>query len=103
MSGFVLHPDAYADLQQIWDYIAADSRNVATRVLEEIYQVIRALVRSPHIGDRRPDLASEPLRFHPVRDFLIALRARGEAPTHSCDSPRATQSAANGSFAARSR
>ena len=72
MSRFVLHPDAYADLEEIWEYIAADNRQAAERVLEEIYQVIRALVPSPHIGHKRSDLTSRPLRFHPVRDFLIA-------------------------------
>jgi hypothetical protein len=25
MNGFVLHPDAYTDLDEIWEYIAADS------------------------------------------------------------------------------
>jgi plasmid stabilization system protein ParE len=72
MSGFVLHPNAYADLEEIWDYIAADNRNAAARVLEEIYRAVGALVRSPHIGHRRSDLSSQSLRFQPVRDLLIA-------------------------------
>jgi len=25
MNGFVLHPEAYADLEEIWEYIVADS------------------------------------------------------------------------------
>jgi plasmid stabilization system protein ParE len=37
----------------------------------EIYEAIRALVPFPQQGHRRPDLTSRPLRFHPVRDFLI--------------------------------
>jgi toxin ParE1/3/4 len=72
MSGFVLHPDAYADLEEIWEYIAADNQDAAERVLEEIYQAIRALVPFPHQGHNRSDLTSRPLRFHAVRDFLIA-------------------------------
>jgi plasmid stabilization system protein ParE len=71
MSGFVLHPEAFADLDEIWEFIAADNLDAADRVLEEIYEAIRALVPFPQQGHRRPDLTSRPLRFHPVRDFLI--------------------------------
>lgn len=72
MSGFVLHPDALADLDDIWEFIAADSLPAADRILEEIYEAIRRLVSFPQLGHSRPDLSSRPLRFHPVRDFLIA-------------------------------
>jgi plasmid stabilization system protein ParE len=40
MSGFVLHPQAYADLDEIWEYIAADNLAAADRVREEIYEAI---------------------------------------------------------------
>jgi toxin ParE1/3/4 len=72
MSGFVLHPHALADLTEIWEYIAADNPGAADRVLEEIHEAIRALVSFPEMGHRRSDLTSRPIRFHPVRDFLIA-------------------------------
>jgi len=72
MSGFVLHPDALADLDEIWEFIAADNLGAADGVLEEIYEAIRALVPFPQVGHGRTDLASRPLRFQPVRDFLIA-------------------------------
>ena len=72
MSGFVLHPDAIADLDEIWEFIAADNLSAADRVLEEIHEAIRALVPFPQQGHGRPDLTSRPLRFHPVRNFLIA-------------------------------
>ncbi len=29
MTGFVLHPDAYTDLDEIWEYIAADNQDAA--------------------------------------------------------------------------
>ena len=72
MSGFVLHPDAFTDLDEIWEFIAADNLNAADNVLEEIYAAIGALVPFPQLGHSRPDLTSRPLRFQPVRDFLIA-------------------------------
>ena len=72
MSGFVLHPDARTDLEEIWEHIAADSLDAADRVREEIYDAIRSLVPFPHIGHSRPDLTSRPLRFQSVRDYVIA-------------------------------
>lgn len=72
MSGFALHPEALADLEEIWEFIAADNPDAADRVLEEIYEAIRGLIRFPQQGHRRSDLTSRPLSFQHVRDFLIA-------------------------------
>jgi plasmid stabilization system protein ParE len=72
MSGFVLHPEALVDLEEIWEFIAANSLDAADRVLEEIYQAIRRLVSFPQQGHRRSDLTGRPLRFQSVRSFLIA-------------------------------
>jgi hypothetical protein len=33
MIGYALHPDAFADLDEIWDYIAQDNIDAADRVL----------------------------------------------------------------------
>jgi len=75
MSGFVLHPEAYTDLDDIWEYIAADNLDAADRVREEIYETIRSLVAFPRQGHSRPDLTSRPLRFHSLRDYVIAYAA----------------------------
>ena len=72
MSKFVLHPEAYADLNEIWEYIAADNLDAADRVLDELYESVTSLVRFPHQGHSRPELTSRPLRFHVVRDYVIA-------------------------------
>ena len=79
MSGYVLHPKAYTDLDEIWEYIAADDPEAADRVVEETYDAVRRLVPFPHLGHKRPDLTSHPLRFHAVRDYLIAY-APNEKP-----------------------
>ena len=44
-------------------------------MLEEIYQTIQSLVPFPYVGHERPDLASRPLRFQIVRDYVIAYAA----------------------------
>lgn len=75
MSGFVLHPEAERDLDELWEYIASDNLDAADRVREEIYSAIQALVRFPHKGHRRPDLSSGELRFQVVREYLLAYSA----------------------------
>jgi len=72
MSGFVFHPDAVSDLDEIWEFIAADSLPAADHVIEEIYKTIQSLVSFPEMGHARNDLTSEPIRFHSAYDFLIA-------------------------------
>jgi plasmid stabilization system protein ParE len=44
MSGFVFHPSAISDLEEIWEFIAEDSADAADRLMEEIRQSIRGLV-----------------------------------------------------------
>ena len=63
MSGFVLHPQAYADVNDIWEYIAADNLDAADRIVEEIYGAIKSLVLFPQRGRRRSELTSRPVRF----------------------------------------
>jgi plasmid stabilization system protein ParE len=72
-------PEAYADLDEIWEFIATDSLDAADRVREEILTSIRGLVPFPQQGHRRPDLTSLPLRFQTVREYLIAY-APAESP-----------------------
>jgi plasmid stabilization system protein ParE len=70
-SGYALHPEAFADLDEIRDFIAQENPDAADRVMSEIFDVIRGLVSFPHRGHRRPDLSSRPLRFTLVREYLI--------------------------------
>lgn len=58
MSDYAFHPDAFADLSDIWDFIAQDSENAADRVLDEIENAINMLVSTPHAGHLRPELNS---------------------------------------------
>jgi len=83
MTGYVFHPDARVDLDEIWEFIHADSLDAADRVVAEILAAVSALVRFPDRGHRRPDLTSRPLRFILVREYLIAY-APEEKPLLVC-------------------
>jgi plasmid stabilization system protein ParE len=79
MSGYAFHPEAFTDLDQLWEYIAERNLDAADRVIADIFDALPTLVASPYIGRRRPDLTSRPLRFKLVRDYLIAY-APDESP-----------------------
>ena len=93
MSAYVLHSEAFTDLDDIWEFIAEDSLDAADRVREDIQKAIGNLVPFPHQGYRRPDLTLRPLRFITVRNYLIAY-APDENPLlviavlHGSRSPR---------------
>jgi plasmid stabilization system protein ParE len=50
MSGYAFHPEAFTDLDNIWEFIAAHNIDAADRVLAEIYDVVRELVNFPASG-----------------------------------------------------
>ncbi len=70
--GFDLHPGAAQDITEIWEYIADNSVPAARRFRMEIFDAITSLVPFPRQGHKRPDLTKRPLRFRPVREYLIA-------------------------------
>ena|SRR5215470_13208783 len=72
MTGYAVHPEAEADIDDIWEYIAADNPPAADRVTAEIEKALNNLVSFPGQGHTRPDLTSRPLRFIVVREYLIA-------------------------------
>jgi plasmid stabilization system protein ParE len=52
-SGYALHPEAFADLDDIRDYIARENPDAADRVIAEIFDTLRGLVAFPHQRHRR--------------------------------------------------
>jgi plasmid stabilization system protein ParE len=72
VSAYSFHPDAFADLNDIWEFIAQDSLDAADRVMDEIQGAINTLVNTPLAGHLRPDLSSHAVRFWLVRSYLIA-------------------------------
>ena len=79
MITYGFHPEARLDLDEIWEFIRADSVDAADIVIAEILEALDGLVPFPNKGHRRPDLTSRPLRFILVRDYLIAY-APDESP-----------------------
>jgi plasmid stabilization system protein ParE len=77
MKRFLLAPEAAQDLNDIWDYIAADNLDAADRYIGKLYDQILALAETPGMGHQREDLAENlPLLFWPVGNYLIIYRAR---------------------------
>jgi plasmid stabilization system protein ParE len=72
MIRYAFHPEARVDLDEIWEFIRADSLDAADRVIAEILSAISGAVPFPGQGHKRPDLTQRPLRFLLVREYLIA-------------------------------
>ena len=75
MSGYVLGADADADLDESWEYIAADSLDAADRWIGKLFDAFEALGQTPGMGHRREDLTAYPILFWPVGAYLIIYRA----------------------------
>ena len=101
MTGYVLHPEVYGDLEAIRTYIAEDDADAADRVMAELFDAILALVRFPYQGYRRPNITSRSVRFKLVHEYVICLCAGENAvvdcggvsraaqpPCYRCDSER---------------
>jgi len=71
-TGYEFHPEAAIDLDEIWEFIAADNLDAADGVITDILSAIDVLVPFPHQGYRRSDLTSRPLRFTQAGGYLIA-------------------------------
>jgi plasmid stabilization system protein ParE len=93
VTGYDFHPEALVDLDEIWEFIAADSVDAADGVVSEIVAAVGAVVSFPNRGHRRTDLTSRPLRFLVVREYLIAYASEERplwvvAVIHGRRSPR---------------
>jgi antitoxin ParD1/3/4 len=80
MTGYVLSIDADLDLDEIWEYIAADNIDAADRWIDKLFGAFEALARTPGLGHKREDLTNHPVLFWPVGSYLIIYR--GEQQTN---------------------
>jgi antitoxin ParD1/3/4/toxin ParE1/3/4 len=75
VTGYVLSVDADLDLNEIWEYIAADNVDAADRWIEKLFDAFEALARAPGMGHMRQELTELPLLFWPVGSYLIIYSA----------------------------
>jgi plasmid stabilization system protein ParE len=65
MSEFVFHPEAVKDLDEIWEFIAADSLDAADRTIEEIYEPSSPLSRFLTLAAAAPISPRKPCDSNP--------------------------------------
>jgi toxin ParE1/3/4 len=71
-------PDAIADLDGIWDYIAVDSPVAADRMIDELNGRFVLLSENPEIGELQPKLADGTYRRFTCRNYVIYYRPLSE-------------------------
>ena len=74
-SRYTLSPEAFQDLQDIWEFIAQDNLDAADRVQAQFFEAFNGLAEMPKSGHRREDLTDLPVLFWPVGSYLIIYRA----------------------------
>lgn len=75
MLNIIKSKEAEADLEEIWDFIALDNPETATRFLRLLNDQINDLAQNPKIGRERDNLATG-LRSLPFVNYLIFYRSR---------------------------
>jgi plasmid stabilization system protein ParE len=75
MTDYVLSVDADLDLDEIWEYIAADSIDAADRWIAKLFDAFETLGKMPGMGHKRDDLTDYPILFWPVGAYIIIYRA----------------------------
>lgn len=63
MRKFELHPQALADIEEIWDYIVQDNPAAADRLVDEFFGAFAGLATMPEKGYIQKDLTNKPVRF----------------------------------------
>jgi toxin ParE1/3/4 len=77
---YILAPDARRDVLEILTYIAADNTTAADRVRERLFESFEKLAKRPALGHRRPDLASDQVRFWTVQGRYAVVYRGEQAP-----------------------
>jgi toxin ParE1/3/4 len=67
-------PDAIADLDGLWDYIARDNPAAADRVPDELHDRFVLLSKNPEMGELQPILADGTYRRFVHRKYVIYYR-----------------------------
>ncbi len=97
MTGYVLSIDADLDLDENWEYIAADNIGAADRWIEKLFDAFEALARTLGMGHKREDLtdrlSAAPFALkgaghqYPCRRGALEKRSRIKAWPAGCPIP----------------
>lgn len=74
MGEYILAPAAQRDLEEIWEFIAADSLDAADRWVDKLEKAMDLLADIPTFGHTRKDLTDKPVLFWSVGRYLIIFR-----------------------------
>ena len=83
MTRYILGPDALRELNDIWDYIAADNLDAANQFTDTLFAAFERLAEMPGLGQTRADLTDRPLRFWPVGAYLVIYRSTERMPNEA--------------------
>lgn len=72
------HPEAYAELEAIADYISLDSPTYASAVVTRILAAADDLVQFPRMGRRVPEWDDEAVRERIVDNYRLIYRLRDD-------------------------
>lgn len=70
MKRLVISPTARSDLVNIREYIAAENKRAATRIIREIKATFKTLLTFPELGMRRDELKNG-LRSFPIEKYVV--------------------------------
>jgi plasmid stabilization system protein ParE len=79
MKTYFLSAGAELDLDEIWEYIAADKITAADRWIGKLFDAFEALAEIPGMGHTRKDLTAYPVLFWPVGSYMIIYRVQNDA------------------------
>lgn len=76
MKRYLISPEASADLDSIWDYIAERaSADIASGFIWKFYEAFASIASSPRAGVNMPDLPPGDVRKLPMGNYLIYYRS----------------------------
>jgi len=64
------------DLEEIWDFIAKGKPEAADHPQEQFFEAVDGLATTPGKGHTREDLTDLPVRFFPLRSYLMVYRTQ---------------------------
>jgi toxin ParE1/3/4 len=77
VKGYVVSPEARADLDAIWDYIEERSSvDTAAEFMQRFYEIFASIASSPAAGIAVPDLLAHGGRKFPMGNYLIYYRPK---------------------------